>query len=79
MKRIVVIALSLGLVAAPAFAQPVKMSEAQLDGVTGGIADVTITLENSGNANVQASPSLQANPNVNVNVSVLGGGGAPGL
>jgi hypothetical protein len=81
MKRIVVVALSLGLAAAPAFAQPVKMSEAQLDGVTGGIADVTVNLQNSGNPNVQASPSVQANPNVNVSVSVLGGGlgGGAGL
>jgi hypothetical protein len=74
MKRIAVVAVSLGLAAAPAFAQPTKMSEAQLDGVTGGIADVTITVDNAGNANVQASPNVNANPNVNVSVSVLGAG-----
>jgi hypothetical protein len=74
MKRIAVVAVAFGIAAAPAFAAPTKMSDAQLDGVTGGIADVTLTLENSGNANVQASPSINANPNANVSVSVLGGG-----
>jgi hypothetical protein len=73
MKRIAVVAVALGVAAAPAaFAQPVKMSEAQLDQVTGGLADVTVSLTNSGNANVTVSPSVQANPNVNVSVSVLG-------
>ena len=75
MKRIAVVALALGIVAAPAFAQPTKMSDAQLDQVAGGIADVSITLTNSGNPNVTISPSVQANPNVNVSVSVLGLGG----
>ena len=81
MKRIAAVAVALGLAAAPAaFAEPTKMSEAQLDAVTGGIADVAINIDNAGNANVTASPSTQANPNVNVSVSVLGlGGGAPGL
>jgi hypothetical protein len=80
MKRIAFVALSLGLAVAPAaFGEPTKMTDAQLDQVTGGIADVTVNLTNSGNPNVQASPSVNANPNVNVHVSVLGGGGAPGL
>jgi hypothetical protein len=74
MKYISAIALSLGLAAAPAaFAEQTKMSEAQLDQVTGGLADVTVSLTNSGNPNVTVSPSVQANPNVNVSVSVLGG------
>jgi hypothetical protein len=74
MKRIAAIALSLGLAAAPAaFAEPVKMSEAQLDQVAGGLADVSVNLTNVGNPNVTVSPSVQANPNVNVSVSVLGG------
>ena len=75
MKRIAVVFLSLGLAAAPAaFAEPVKMSEAQLDGVTGGIADVSVNIDNAGNANVTVTPAVQANPNANVTVSVLGGG-----
>ena len=74
MKRIFVVALSLGLAVAPAaFAEPTKMSEAQLDQVTAGLADVSVSLTNSGNPNVTVSPSVQANPNVNVSVSVLGG------
>ena len=73
MKRIAAVAVTLSLAAAPAFAQPTKMSEAQLDQVTGGLADVTVSLTNAGNPNVTVSPSVQANPNVNVSVSVLGG------
>jgi hypothetical protein len=76
MKRIAAIAFVLSLAAAPAaFAEQTKMSEAQLDQVTGGIADVTINLTNAGNPNVTVSPSTQANPNVNVSISVLGLGG----
>jgi hypothetical protein len=75
MKRIAAAVLGLGLAAAPAaFAEPVKMSEAQLDGVTGGIADVAVNIDNAGNANVTVTPSVQANPNANVTVSVLGAG-----
>jgi hypothetical protein len=73
MKRIAAVAITLSLAAAPAFAQPTKMSEAQLDQVTGGLADVTVSLTNAGNPNVTVSPSVQANPNVNVSISVLGG------
>lgn len=73
MKRIAVVVLALGIAAAPAFAQPTKMSDAQLDQVAGGIADVSVNLTNSGNPNVQASPNVNANPNVHVSVSVLGG------
>ena len=72
-KRIALIALALGVAGAPAFAQPTKMTEAQLDQVAGGLADVSVTLTNSGNPNVTVSPSVEANPNVNVSVSVLGG------
>jgi hypothetical protein len=73
-KRFAVVALVVGFAAAPAaFAEPVKMSEAQLDQVAGGIADVSVSLTNSGNPNVTVSPSVQANPNANVSVSVLGG------
>jgi hypothetical protein len=80
MKRIAAVAFSLSLAAAPAaFAGPVKMSEAQLDQVTGGLADVSVNVTNAGNPNVQVSPSVQANPNVNVSVSVLGGGAPGGL
>jgi hypothetical protein len=73
-QRIAAVALTVGLAAAPAaFGEPVKMSEAQLDQVAGGLADVTVSLNNSGNPNVTVSPSVQANPNVNVSVNVLGG------
>jgi hypothetical protein len=79
MKRIAAVAVALGLAAAPAaFAEQTKMSDAQLDQVTGGLADVAINIDNAGNANVTASPSVQANPDVNVTVSVLGVA-APGL
>jgi hypothetical protein len=73
-QRIAAVALAVGLAAAPAvFAEPVKMSEAQLDQVVGGLADVSVNVTNAGNPNVTVSPSVQANPNVNVSVSVLGG------
>jgi hypothetical protein len=72
MKRIAAIAFALSLAAPAAFAEKKTMSEAQLDQVTGGLADVTVSLTNSGNPNVTVSPSVQANPNVNVSVSVLG-------
>jgi hypothetical protein len=71
-QRIAAVALAVGLAAAPAvFAEPVKMSEAQLDQVTGGLADVSVSVNNVGNPNIQVNPSVQANPNVNVSVSVL--------
>jgi len=75
MKRIAAVAFALSLAAPAAFAErtkPGEMNEAQLDQVTGGLADVTVSLANSGNPNVTVSPSVQANPNVNVSVSVLG-------
>ena len=72
MKRIAVVALSLSLVAAPvAFAEPVKMSEAQLDNVAGGLADVSVNLTNVGNPTVTVNPTVTANPTISV--SVLGG------
>jgi hypothetical protein len=71
MKYVAAMALALGIAAAPAFAEPTKMSDAQLDQVAGGLADVSVNLTNVGNPNVTISPSVQANPNVNVSVSVL--------
>jgi hypothetical protein len=71
MKRIAFVAVALGIAAAPAFAQPTKMSDAQLDQVAGGIADVTVTLDNSLNPTVTVNPNVTANPNISV--SVLGG------
>jgi hypothetical protein len=71
MKRIAVVALALGIVAAPAFAQPAKMSDAQLDGVAGGLADVSVNLTNVGNPTVTASPTVTVSPTISV--SVLGG------
>jgi|GraSoiStandDraft_4_1057263.scaffolds.fasta_scaffold1248466_2 hypothetical protein len=80
MKRIAAVAVVLGLAAAPAvFAEQTKMSEAQLDNVTAGLADVAVNIDNAGNANVTVSPSVQASPNANVTVSVLGGGAPAGL
>jgi hypothetical protein len=60
MKRIVALALALGVAGAPAFAAPTKMNEAQLDQVAGGLADVTVTVGD-----------ITVNPNIQV--SVLGG------
>jgi hypothetical protein len=72
MKRIAVVAFSLSLIAAPvAFAEPVKMSEAQLDNVAGGLADVSVNLTNVGNPTVTVNPTVTANPSISV--SVLGG------
>jgi hypothetical protein len=71
-QRIVAIAFAVGLAtASAAFAQPVKMSEAQLDGVTGGLADVSVSLSNVGNPTITVNPTVTANPSVSV--SVLGG------
>ena len=46
MKRIAAVALAFGVAGAPAFAEPVKMSEAQLDQVAAGLADVSVSLTN---------------------------------
>jgi hypothetical protein len=63
MKRITVLACALGFAAAPyAFADPVKMNEAQLDQVVAGqLVDVSVS-------NV-ANPSITVNPNVNPNIT----------
>jgi hypothetical protein len=71
MKRIAAVAVALSLAAAPAFAAPTKMSEAQLDQVTGGLADVSVSLSNVGNPTITVNPTITANPSVSV--SVLGG------
>ena len=66
MKRIAAVAVALGIAAAPAFAEPTKMSDAQLDHVAGGLADVSVTV-----GDISVNPSVTVNPNVQV--SVLGG------
>jgi hypothetical protein len=72
MKRIAAVVLSFSLAAAPAaFAEPVKMSEAQLDHVTGGLADVSVNLTDVANPTITVNPAVTVNPNVQV--SVLGG------
>jgi hypothetical protein len=71
MKRIAAVAVTLSLAAASAFAEPAKMSEAQLDQVTGGLVDVTVNPTNVGNATITVNPTVTANPTVTV--SVLGG------
>ena len=73
MKRITAIAVVLGLAAAPAFAEPVKMTEAQLDQVTGGQL-IDISVQNVGNAQVTVNPNVSANAPVTVSISVLGTG-----
>ncbi len=83
MKYVSAIALSIGLAAAPvAFAgqndgpdakaapQAAKMSEAQLDQVTGGLADVSVSVSNVANPTITVNPTITANPSVSV--SVLG-------
>ena len=72
MKRIAIAACALGLAAAPyAFADPVKMSEAQLDQVSAGqLVDVSVS--NVANptvtVNPNVSPTITVNPNVSVSV-----------
>jgi hypothetical protein len=71
MKRIAVVAFALGLATAPvAFAEPTKMSEAQLDQVAGGLADVSVSLSNVANPSVSATvnPTITVNPSVSVSV-----------
>jgi len=63
MKRIALVAVALGIAAAPAFAEPTKMSDAQLDQVAGGLADVSVTV-----GNITVNPSVTVNPNVSVRV-----------
>jgi hypothetical protein len=84
-KYISAMALSIGLAAAPAaFAEQqtggqdakappnaVKMSEAQLDQVAGGLLDVTVSPSNVANPTITVNPTVTANPNVEVHV--LGG------
>jgi hypothetical protein len=73
MKRIAALAVVLSLAAAPAFAAPTKMSDAQLDQVTGGLADVSVNATNVANptVSVAVNPTVTVNPSVSVSVSVL--------
>jgi hypothetical protein len=68
MKRIAAVAVALSIAAAPAFGEPTKMSEAQLDNVTGGLADVSVNLTNVGNPTITVSPTTTVNPNISVSV-----------
>jgi hypothetical protein len=69
MKRIAAVALALGLASASAaFAEPVKMSDTQLDQVAAGLADVSISLTNVGNPTVTVNPTTTVNPSVSVSV-----------
>jgi hypothetical protein len=68
MKRLAVVALAFGVAAAPAFAEPVKMSEAQLDKVAGGLADVSVSLSQVGNPTITVNPTTTVNPTVTVSV-----------
>jgi len=69
MKRIAAVAFLLSLAAAPAaFAEQTKMSEAQLDQVAGGLADVTVSPSNVANPTVTVNPTVTANPSVSVRV-----------
>ena len=72
--RIVAVAVVVGLAAAPAaFAQPVKMSDAQLDQVAGGQGLIIVSVTNAGNPDVTVNPTINPNAPVNVSISVLGG------
>jgi hypothetical protein len=68
MKRIAVVALAFGVAGAPAFAEPVKMSDAQLDNVAAGLADVSVSLTNVGNPTITVNPTVTANPSISVSV-----------
>ena len=68
MKRIAAVALAFGVAGAPAFAEPVKMSEAQLDQVAAGLADVSVSLTNVGNPTITVNPTTTVNPSVSVSV-----------
>ena len=70
MKRIAALAVVLSLAAAPAFAEPTKMSDTQLDQVTGGLADVSVNATNVANptVSVTVSPTVTASPTVSVSV-----------
>ena len=72
MKRIIAVAVALGVATAPAaFAEPTKMSEAQLDQVTGGLLDVSVNPSNVANPTITVNPTVTASPSVTVHV--LGG------
>ena len=61
----------MGLAATPyAFAEPVKMSEAQLDQVAAGqLVDVSLSVANpSITVNPNVNPTTNVNPNVSVSV-----------
>ena len=69
MKYVPAIVLSLGLAAAPAaFAEQTKMSDAQLDQVTGGLADVSVSVSDVANPTITVNPTITANPTVTVSV-----------
>ena len=73
MKRIAAVAFVLSLAAAPAaFAGQTKMSEAQLDQVTGGLADVSVNLTDVANPTITVNPTTTVSPTITI--SVLGGG-----
>jgi hypothetical protein len=67
-KLLAVLALAFGVAGAPAFAEPVKMSEAQLDQVAAGLADVSVNLTNVGNPTITVNPTVTVNPSVSVSV-----------
>jgi len=71
MKRIAVVACALGLAATPyAFAEPVKMSDAQLDQVAAGQGLVDVSVSNVANPTITVNPNVNPTTNVNPNVSI---------
>ena len=71
MKRIAVVACALGLAAAPcAFAEPVKMSDAQLDQVAAGQGLVDVSVSNVANPSVTVNPNVNPTITVNPNISI---------
>ena len=72
-QRIAAVAVAVGLAAAPAaFAEPVKMSDQQLDQVVAGQGLIEVSVTNAGNASVTVNPNVSANAPVTVSISVLG-------
>ena len=71
-QRIAAVAVVLGLAATPAFAEPVKMTDAQLDKVVAGQGLIEVSVSNTGNPSVTVNPNVSTNAPVTVTISVLG-------
>jgi hypothetical protein len=72
-KSMVAIAVALGVASAPALAGPKKMTDAQLDNVTGGNAPLIYVEVRDVVQNVQVAVPVNANAAIAANVGVLSG------